>query len=114
MAKQNGSDSLTEVRDAEVLAAADLADLVEGYEREARRRLIGAVVWTVVGPSALVLLVVAKPDVATVSALAFLVTLLVALLAAMWGKWWFFARSDLDNIRQLASENRILRSPRDG
>jgi len=98
----------TKAEGEELLEAADLADRLEAHEREARQRLFRAVVATVVGSSALGLLVIVKYDAASFSDIAFLLVLLILLLVPVWGRWWLFAASDLAEVRKATALDRIL------
>jgi hypothetical protein len=99
---------LTKAEGEALLEAGDLADRLYAHEREARQRLVRAAVATVGGPSALGLLVIVKRDAASLSAVAFLAALMIVFLAAMWGNWWFFAASDLTEVRKATALDRIL------
>jgi hypothetical protein len=109
LARTEPDDDLTRAEADTLWESADLSDRLDAHEKEGKSRLIRALTTTVVGPTALGLLLYFKRDVATLSAIAFLATLLVILLVAVWGWWGRFAYSDLAEVRQEADSDRLLR-----
>lgn len=109
LARTEGREDLTWTETDALWESADLSDRLDAHEKEGKRRLIQALITTVVGPTWLGLVVYFKRDVATLSAIAFLATLLVLLLVAVWGWWGLFAYSDLAEVRKEAGSDRLLR-----